>query len=86
MNPPMRMLILLAVFGTAGSLLLAAESPPAARPAFAAARLPAKNSARIAPHSSARTPPVTSARWFSFGWRSTSITDPAAPAFGSVAP
>ena len=32
MNPPMRMLILLAVFGAAGSLLLAAESPPTSTP------------------------------------------------------
>ena len=36
MNPPMRMLILLAVFGTAGSLLLAAESPPTSAPKPAA--------------------------------------------------
>ena len=35
MNPPMRMLILLAVFGTAGSLLLAAESPSTPKPAAA---------------------------------------------------
>ena len=37
MNPPMRMVILLAVFWVAGSLLLAAESPPTApKPAAAA--------------------------------------------------
>lgn len=36
MNPPMRMLILLAVFGTAGSLLLAAESPSTSAPKPAA--------------------------------------------------
>lgn len=32
MNPPLRMLILLTVFWAAGSLLLAAESPSAAKP------------------------------------------------------
>ena len=32
MNPPMRMLVLLAVFWAAGSLLLAAESPSTAAP------------------------------------------------------
>lgn len=37
MNPPMRMLILLGVFGTAGSLLLAAESPSTPTPKPAAA-------------------------------------------------
>lgn len=36
-NPPMRMLILLAVFGTAGSLLLAAESTQTPKPAQPAA-------------------------------------------------
>jgi hypothetical protein len=35
-NPPMRMLILLAVFWGAGSLLLAAESPSTPKPADAA--------------------------------------------------
>lgn len=35
MNPPMRMLILLAVFWAAGSLLLAAESPSTPKPAVA---------------------------------------------------
>lgn len=35
MNPPMRMLILLAVFWAAGSLLLAAESPSTPKPAAA---------------------------------------------------
>lgn len=35
MNPPMRMLILLAVFWAAGSLLLAAESPSTPQPAAA---------------------------------------------------
>ena len=37
MNPPMRMLILLAVFWAAGSLLLAAESPQTPKPAQPAA-------------------------------------------------
>ena len=35
MNPQMRMLILLAVFWAAGSLLLAAESPSTPKPAAA---------------------------------------------------
>lgn len=47
MNPPMRMLILLAVFGTAGSLLLAAESPSTPKPAAAAK--PAAEKAGAAP-------------------------------------
>ena len=40
-NPPLRMVILLAVFWAAGSLLLAAESPSTPKPAATAATKPA---------------------------------------------
>ena len=42
-NPPLRMVILLAVFWVAGSLLLAAESPSTPKPAATTATKPASD-------------------------------------------
>src|SRR5512142_929290 len=53
---------------------------------YSLARRAAKKSRSRAAHSSASTPPMTSGRWFSRVSRSTSHSDPAAPALGSVAP
>ncbi len=45
-----------------------------------------KNSLKIAPHSSAKTPETTSGRWGNLRSRTTSQSDPTAPAFSSKAP
>jgi hypothetical protein len=46
----------------------------------------AKNSTSRAAQRSASTPPTTGMRWLSRGSATTFISEPAAPAFGSVAP
>ena len=49
-------------------------------------RRAAKKLTSRAAHSSRRSPPSTTGRWLKRGSESTSITLPAAPAFGSVVP
>ncbi len=49
-------------------------------------RRAAKKSSSSAAHSSRSTPPVTAGRWLKRGSARTSMTEPAAPAFGSAVP
>src|SRR3954454_5855968 len=49
-------------------------------------RIDVNQSRRIWPHSSPRTPDTTSGRWLSRRSRTTSQSEPAAPALGSGAP
>src|SRR5438270_8689977 len=70
---------------------LSRRAPLAARTlhrerAYRASRRETNQSRRIAAHSSAKTPDTTSGRWLSRRSRTTSHSDPTAPAFGSAAP